>query len=170
MKTQVNYTKIVEAIVKPLSIEGTSASPRKYSITEARKRCDNVLINLIDGSINYGLSKEQYEEVVEGVIEGLRSLNRIKKEQSNYNEAQTIISYRVLSPKNLNALVPSLYKSGTWSIELEKESLKRFRSCVNEPTKENGIWTISKGLDKGTNEPSSKICSFSPNYGEIKIK
>ena len=104
------------------------------------------------------------EELVrEIVLTKLRESGKVKKEMSNYNLVQEIIAYRVLNPKTDNSLLPSLYNSRIFTIEITEEEQTQLRKLVNL---RNGIGVHT--IQKGFNEDS--ICSFSANFGEIKEK
>lgn len=135
--------------------EGTSGNPRKFTLVEIAERCSLAFLT--------SPNDELEALVIEVVTEELRKLGRIKKEKSDYNVAQSIISYRVLSNIDENGLIASLVKNGRYSIELTQDEHKAFVEYVNPPSDDHKHYTMTKG-------ESGKPCSFSPNYGEIKTK
>ena len=148
-------TNVSEPIYQAMNLEGTTKSPRKYTITEIAERVK--LAFLVSPN-------EELESLVcEVVTDALRKANKIKKAKSDYNFAQSLLAYKVLSNVNENSLIASLYKNGKWSIQLTQEEHKEFCKFVNLPSESRKQYTMVKG--EGENAPS---CSFSPNFGSFK--
>ena len=148
-------TRITQSIGQGMRTEGTSGNPRKFTLVEIAERCSLAFLT--------SPNDEMEALVCEVVTEELRKLNRIKKEKSDYNVAQSILSYRILSNIDENGLIASLVKNGKYSIELTQDEHKAFVSFVNPPSEDHKQYTLTKG-------DSGKACSYSPNYGEIKTK
>ena len=107
------------------------------------------------------VTEEVFDEYCLHVMQELRKLDRIKKEHSDYNFAQSLLSYRVDNPKADSGLIQDLYSKGTYTITLDKDEHKSFMECVNPKSESNQTWTLQKGS-------TDKNCSFSRNYGEKK--
>ena len=135
--------------------EGTSGSPRKFTLVEIAERVASAFI--------VSPNEELESMVCEIVTEELRKLGRIKKEKSAYNFAQSFLSYRVLDNKSNSGLVGSIYHTKKYVIELTEEEHKLFCESMNPPSEDNKTWTIVKGLKK---EAKNGTCS--PNYGDSK--
>tara|TARA_Y100000310_G_C20614274_1_gene779760 strand:+ start:995 stop:1459 length:465 start_codon:yes stop_codon:yes gene_type:complete len=148
---------VVKSISEPLTIEGTTAAPKKFTLGEIRGRVTIALTNPLDQKLL--VNEETLEKYVSEVETKMRDLGRIKKEKSDYNFAQSLLAYRVLNPKVDNALVQSLYNDGKWSIELTKDEHKAWIECVNKPNETRKTWTLAKGEGE---------CSYSSNFGTIK--
>ena len=146
---------IIENIALAMRTEGTSGNPRKFTLLEIAQRVELAFLVSPNDKLQ--------DVVLSSVTDALRDLGRIKKEKSDYNFAQTLISYRVLNNVDINALIGSLYSKGSYSIELTEEETKQFRECVNVPSESSKQYTLTKGH-------SGESCSFSPNYGSIKKK
>ena len=146
---------VTSNLSKSMRTEGTSGNPRKFTLMEIAERVASAFI--------VSPNSELESIVYEVVTEELRKLGRIKKEKTDYNLAQTILSYRVLSNIDENGLIASLVKNGKYSIELTQDEHKAFVEFVNPPSEDHKQYTLTKG-------ESGKSCSFSPNYGEIKTK
>jgi hypothetical protein len=154
-KDKQHLNKVVDNLVDSMRVEGTNSNPRKFTIVEVTSRVAQAFL------ISPNDKFESY--VCEIVLDKLRNLKRIKNAISNYNFAQTLLAYKVLSNVDENALVGSLYKNGKWSITLTSEEHKQFCEYVNVPTKDTPRYTFVKGTDE--NAPS---CSFSSNFGKIE--
>lgn len=155
--TQNLLNNISSNLVKLMSLEGTSKSPRKFSLGEITNRVNQAFIVSPNDKLE--------AIVLEKVTNELRELGRIKKEQSNYTLPQSILSYRILNPKSNDNVIASLFNSGSYSIKLNEEELKEFRQNVEKPSEHNSNrWKIvTKKVDE-SGMLQDKEVTFSPNY------
>jgi len=149
---------VASNLEKAMRLEGTSKAPRKFTLGEIAERVGQVFL--------LQPNEEMETMVLELVIEGLRKEGRIKKEKSDYNDAQTILSYRILSNIDENGLIASLVKNGKYSITLTPEEYQEFVKYVvtpkeNEQEGNKALYSFKKGDTNDT-------CTFSPNYGTKK--
>tara|TARA_Y100001963_G_scaffold137892_1_gene202069 strand:+ start:183 stop:656 length:474 start_codon:yes stop_codon:yes gene_type:complete len=150
----------INNISMPMSTEGTTNSPRKFTLTEISDRVKLALTNNITEELDCTI--EELEEYTNQVASKLRSLGRIKKEMSDYNLVQEILAYRVLNPKVDSGLLQDLYNKGTYTITITPEEKKVIRNLINPRSETNKTWTIKKGLKGEVNS------TYSSNFGTIK--
>ena len=104
---------VAKSLEKSMRLEGTSKAPRKFTLVEISERVSQAFL--------VSPNEEMEGMVLEFVIDGLRKEGRIKKEKSDYNASQALLSYIVLSNVDDNGLVGSLVKDGKYSITLTQE-------------------------------------------------
>ena len=155
--TQNLLNNISSNLVKLMSLEGTSKSPRKFSLGEITNRVNQAFLVSPNDKLE--------AIVLEKVTSELRDLGRIKKEQSNYTLPQSILSYRILNPKSNDNVIASLFNSGSYSIKLNDEELKEFRQHIEKPSDLNSNrWKIvTKKVDESGTLQDKEV-TFSPNY------
>ena len=149
---------VAKSLEKSMRLEGTSKAPRKFTLVEISERVSQAFL--------VSPNEEMEGMVLEFVIDGLRKEGRIKKEKSDYNASQALLSYIVLSNVDDNGLVGSLVKDGKYSITLTQEEHQAFCKYVITPSENvqlgnQATYTLKKGETEDT-------CTYSPNYGTKK--